>query len=63
MDLLKRVAQARQDKGMTPSVTETLPTPEDEGITRAFIIEKRPKLKVLREYYGQIVEQAIAEED
>ena len=62
MDLLRRVSQARQEKNMTPSVTAALPTP-DEGITRATIIEKRPKIKVLREYYEAIVEQAVAEED
>ena len=64
MDLLKRVAQARQDKHLAPpSVGPALPKPDDEGITRAYIIEKRPKIKVLREYYEAIVEEAIAAED
>ena len=62
MDLLRRVSQARQEKAMVPPIGNQLPTP-DEGITRATIIEKRPKIKVLREYYEAIVEQAVAEED
>jgi len=63
MDLLKRVQQARNESGMTqPNSISALPKPTTE-FTRASIIEKKPKHKVLKQYFEALVQQAIDEEE
>lgn len=63
MDLLKRVQQARQEKGMQlPNSIHSLPKPTSD-ISRATIIEKKPKHKVLKQYFETLIEQAINDEE
>jgi hypothetical protein len=63
MDLLRRVQQARQEKGVQePHGVSALPKPTSE-FTRASIIEKKPKHKVLKQYFETLIQQAIDEEE
>lgn len=64
MELLKMVHQNRMEKAQKPiPMTATnLPKPSST-VTRATIIEKKPKGKVLREYFEEVVKQAIEEEE
>ena len=63
MDLLRRVQQARQEKGVKePNSFSALPKPTSE-LTRASIIEKKPKHKVLKQYFETLIQQAIDEEE
>lgn len=63
MDLLKRVQQARAEKGFElPQSIHSLPKPSSE-VSRAVIIEKKPKHKVLKKYFDEIVQRAIDEDD
>lgn len=63
MDLLKRVQQARQEKGFElPKSINSLPKPSTE-ISRSVIIEKKPKHKVLKKYFEDIVQKALDEEE
>ena len=63
MDLLRRVQQARAEKGYNlPQAIQSLPTPSKE-ISRATIIETKPKKKVLKKYFEEFVQQAIDEEE
>lgn len=63
MDLLRRVQQARQEKGIQPpSGLNALPKPTSE-FTRASIIEKKPKHKVLKQYFETLIQQAVDEDE
>ncbi len=63
MDLLKRLQQTRQEKGYElPKSIHSLPKPSSE-VTRAVIIEKKPKHKVLKTYFEEIVQRAIDEDE
>ena len=64
MDLLRRVQQTRNEKGMVKEVPSinSLPKPSND-ITRAMIIEKKPKHKVLKTYFEELVEKLIDEDD
>jgi hypothetical protein len=57
------VQQARQEKGVQePHGVSALPKPTIE-FTRASIIEKKPKHKVLKQYFETLIQQAIDEEE
>lgn len=63
MDLLRRVQQARAEKGVSvPPPINSLPKPSTD-ISRATIIEKKPKAKVLKKYFEELVQRAIDEDD
>jgi hypothetical protein len=64
MDLLRRVQQTRNEQGMNKEVPSihSLPKPSNE-VTRATIIEKKPKHKVLKTYFEELVEKLIDEDD
>jgi hypothetical protein len=62
MDLLRRVQQARQEKGVEVKGLTSLPKPTSE-FTRASIIEKKPKHKVLKQYFESLIKQAIDEDE
>ena len=63
MDLLKRVAQNRQERGLEmPQSIHSFPKPSTE-VTRSIIIEKKPKHKVLKKYFEEIVQRAIDEDE
>jgi hypothetical protein len=59
MDLLRRVQENRLSKGhaMRDSI-HNLPHPTNE-VTRAYIIEKKPKHKVLKTYFEELVQEII----
>lgn len=64
MDLLRRVQQTRSEKGMgkeVPSI-HSLPKPSND-ITRATIIEKKPKHKMLKVYFEELVQRCIDDDD
>jgi len=64
MDLLRRVQQARNEKGMGKEIPaiNSLPKPSND-ITRATIIEKMPKHKVLKVYFEELVQRCIDDDD
>ena len=65
MDLLRRVQQTRSEKGMgkeVPPSINSLPKPSND-ITRATIIEKMPKHKVLKVYFEELVQRCIDDDD
>lgn len=61
MDLLRRVAERRREQGVSIPNLNALPKP-DNSLSRMTIIEKKPKAKVLKEYFEAFVERKINEE-
>lgn len=63
MDLLKRVQQVRSERGLNiPKPINSLPTPSLE-ISHLYIIENKPKHKILRKYFEDMVQKAIDEDE
>lgn len=63
MDLLRRVQQSRSEKGYEmPRSINSLPKPSSE-VSRATIIENKPKNKVLKTYFEEIIQRAIDEDE
>jgi len=55
------VAERRREQGVAVPNLNALPKP-DTSLSRMTIIEKKPKAKVLKEYFEAFVERKINEE-
>ena len=64
MDLLRQMKANRQ-VSVTPSVTSlhALPKPDSNVVTKKKIIEDKPKHKVLKEYFENLIERICSENE
>ena len=63
MDLLRQMKANRQT--ITPAVTSihSLPKPDSNIVTKKKIIEDKPKHKVLKEYFENLIERICSENE
>lgn len=63
MDLLRRCAEARREKGIVETKGKAGAGDSETELSREYIIEHKPKPKVVKQYLAALVEAMLEDED